>query len=303
MINYLKLFMLLMLILPINCFGDEGFSVFVIMKTERNEYSKVVTAFKKYLSSKQMLSGINTYYLQNEKANKILNNLNKNKKNLFLIFGSDVLEEVQGSIPGDVPIITAVVDYKGIQPANVTGIKFSVPSGLKIQEIRRIIPQVKTYGVLYSQESMYYVDEISQACSRRNIKLVKKQVTNENLAGALESILNEIDCFLIIPDNNLYNLQTLKFVLLQSLSKKVPCIGLSRYFTKAGALASIESDCDEMGVQTGEIAESIYSGKSPSSIKIQQPRKAEYSLNLLIAEKLGIKFPDGILDGASEVFK
>ena len=97
--------------------------------------------------------------------------------------------------------------------------------------------------------------------------------------------------------------QTAKAILLTSFRNKVPFIAPSSAWVKAGALYSLEVDYNDIGVQTGEMADSVLRGKRVGSITPQEPREVRYSLNLRTAEHMRLKFSGDIVSGAAQVFE
>ncbi len=66
-------------------------------------------------------------------------------------------------------------------------------------------------------------------------------------------------------------------------------------------MLSFDCDYKDLGKQTGEVALRILNGEKPSDLQFVRPRKFVISLNLLIAKRLGIVIPSGIIQEASEV--
>jgi putative ABC transport system substrate-binding protein len=89
---------------------------------------------------------------------------------------------------------------------------------------------------------------------------------------------------------------------LESVKQRFPVIGLSRFYTKDGALLSFDCDYKDLGRQAGEIAMRIIEGAKPQEIHPVAPRKLSYSLNMAVAEKFGIKFTPDIVKGAGYLY-
>jgi putative ABC transport system substrate-binding protein len=83
----------------------------------------------------------------------------------------------------------------------------------------------------------------------------------------------------------------------------VPIVGLSSSYTRAGALASFEADYADMGRQAAEMALRIAGGQSPRAIKPSGPRRVKTSINLAVAERLGIAFDPEAIKEADDVFR
>ena len=66
-------------------------------------------------------------------------------------------------------------------------------------------------------------------------------------------MLNDSDVLIALPDPIVFNLRTTRNILLSTYRKRVPVIGFSKSYVKAGALAAIYSTPEFIGKQTGEI--------------------------------------------------
>jgi putative ABC transport system substrate-binding protein len=80
-------------------------------------------------------------------------------------------------------------------------------------------------------------------------------------------------------------------------------VGLSRYYSKDGAIISFDCDYLDMGKQAGELAVKIIDGTKPKDIASVQPRKINFSLNLIVAKKLGVKFSPEIIKAATFIYE
>jgi putative ABC transport system substrate-binding protein len=90
----------------------------------------------------------------------------------------------------------------------------------------------------------------------------------------------------------------MEFIFLHTLRSKLPFMGLSPAFVKAGALLALAIDYQEVGTQCGGLAARILSGESPSALPITTPQKTILHVNLKTAETLGLKIPADRLKGA-----
>jgi len=95
---------------------------------------------------------------------------------------------------------------------------------------------------------------------------------------------------------------TAKNILLSTFRASVPVVGLSKSWTKAGALYSLQPDYSDVGRQCGEMALRILEGATTSSMLPEYPEKVTYSLNSRTAEYMKMEFPEKLLKGADEVY-
>ncbi|MBU1486777.1 ABC transporter substrate-binding protein, partial [bacterium] len=200
-------------------------------------------------------------------------------------------------------VFSMVLDPGMIVGPNITGVSLDIPAGMKLKEVKRILPDIKRIGLIYSPGTISKYREISQVCRELDLQLITRKIDDrKDLPGALKGISRQIDCFLMIPDPKIYFPKSVEHLLLESLRRKFPVIGLSSFYTKAGALISFDCDYKDLGRQAGEITLKILDGEKPANIQPQKPRKIKFSLNLLAAQRLDIKIPSAIVEEASEVF-
>jgi putative tryptophan/tyrosine transport system substrate-binding protein len=191
---------------------------------------------------------------------------------------------------------------KGSGDSYAAGILLDISPAMKIAGIKKVLPNTKTIGMVYSPGSAEVYDSYKAECAKNGIELKAKIINGESeFSGALNEILQGVDCFMIIVDPKIYYSQTVKYLLLESGKNKCPVVGLSSFYTKAGALVSFDCDYKDIGAQSADIAAKILGGEDPSAIGVQNPRKVRYTINMVTAGKMGIKIPPQAAKEASEV--
>lgn len=108
-----------------------------------------------------------------------------------------------------------------------------------------------------------------------------------NLLDAFQSLKGKVDFVIAQPDVELYNSATLKPLVMASLENRLPIVGFSAAFVRAGALAGVYPDFHELGKQTGELMIRILSGH-PAHLD-EEPRSVVISVNPRIARLIGIE--------------
>jgi putative tryptophan/tyrosine transport system substrate-binding protein len=109
----------------------------------------------------------------------------------------------------------------------------------------------------------------------------------EKLLAAFASLKGEVDFVITEPDSGLYNSATVKPLVLASLEQRLPIIGFSAAFVRAGTLAGIYPDFYELGRQTGEMMIRILDGKSPRGD--EEVRKVVVAVNQRISRLIGVE--------------
>ncbi len=104
-----------------------------------------------------------------------------------------------------------------------------------------------------------------------------------SLKGAVDFVITE-------PDSGLYNSATVKPLVLASLEQRLPIVGFSAAFVRAGALTGVYPDFYELGRQTGEMMLHILEGKSPRGE--EEARKVVVAVNQRISRLIGVEPAD-----------
>ena len=170
--------------------------------------------------------------------------------------------------------------------------------------LTKVMPHAKNIGILYDPvKNSQRVESAGKIAKDFGIDLRMQRVERpSDLPDALESISKRVDVLFGIPDQLVYTPQTASHILLFSLKNKVPFIGLSGTWVKAGALFALECDYKDIGAQCAEVAINLLQGrKSPT--EHLGPRKILYSLNLRTAAQMQLDVPDSIIQGASQVYR
>jgi putative ABC transport system substrate-binding protein len=155
-------------------------------------------------------------------------------------------------------------------------------------------------GVIYNpSETESVIQEATKAAEEIGLKLVSIPIiSEEEVPEALRTLDGKVDALWSVADSTVFSRGSTKFILLHTLRNKIPFIGLSPAFVKAGALMALATDYQEVGTQCGELAVRILSGDHPSSLPITMPRTITMYLNLNTAEILGLEVPSDQMKGA-----
>jgi putative ABC transport system substrate-binding protein len=160
-------------------------------------------------------------------------------------------------------------------------------------------------GVLFNpRENQDKVSAASKVAKGTGLTLVPKSVeTPRALPDALDDVSRTIDVLWGIPDSVVMTPQTAEPILLSTLKSKIPFVGLSTSWVKAGALYALDRDYVDIGLQSGELAGKLLNGTSANSIPHAYPRKVAYVLNLKTANLINLDLPQDLIRGALQVFQ
>jgi putative ABC transport system substrate-binding protein len=287
--------------------GREG-RVFVLLNYESPQSKEMVEGFKAHLLSQDKSMKIETLSLSGEaKAGKrILEEMKKRKPDLIYAVGSLALDLTSAEIK-DVPIIAGFVlrgeDLKGAP--NLTGVSLEFPVEVQFRWMQRFLPSFNPIGVIYNPpENQKRIDEASRVASKMGLKLEAQAVSHpKDLPTAMNFMAKRAQVLWAIPDGMVLTPETVKHVLLFSFRNRIPLVGLSEAWVKAGALYALGWNFADLGSQCGEMAWKVLNGDKPSSIPPASPRKVVYSINLKIASHLKVDISEELVKGAKEVYQ
>ena len=109
----------------------------------------------------------------------------------------------------------------------------------------------------------------------------------DKLLATFASLKGSVDLVIAPPDTELFNSATVKPLVLASLDQRIPIVGFSAAFDRAGALAGVYPDFFDAGRRTGELIAQILAGKSQGVE--EDVRKVKVAVNQQIARLLGVE--------------
>lgn len=165
------------------------------------------------------------------------------------------------------------------------------PFKRQLDLIAALLPRVDSIGLLYSA-SPREINAMHMLATARRMELYEQSVnlTSGSSASALYSALQELlyhsEVLLALPDAEIYNASTIRNILLATYRKRVPLIGLSAAYVKAGALAAVYSTPEQIALQSVGIINNFAEKHSLPSA--QYAKEFEVSVNEQVARSLGL---------------
>lgn len=277
--------------------------VSVVFPSDVEAYRQAWSGFKGFFDENGVSLSVSEYNLKEEEPEAVYSQINQEKPDIVVTLGTKASKLAKEKIK-DIPVVFCMVfKPQEIAGSNITGVSIEISAEIKLQGLKRILPEAKDIGVIYSTRSTQAYEEVSEVCRKMGFKLLEKRIDSEReFSQALQDISRQIDCFMMLPDSKIYSPISVKHLLLESLRKEFPVVGLSSVYTQAGALFSFECDYNNLGRQAAKMALKILNNERPTDIKPSMPRKMNLSLNLATAKRLGIEIPSQIIKDAREVF-
>lgn len=157
--------------------------------------------------------------------------------------------------------------------------------------IKYLLPEARRIGLLISRENAQLIDPLEHDAERLDLKLVVSIVDEEaHLGRQLAVMLDQIDVLLALPDIKIHNRQNVSSILLTTYRNRIPLIGFSSAYVKAGALAAIYSTPENIGDHLADLIDQLYTS-TVIPTQVIYPKYFSVSINSRVAHSLAIQLP------------
>jgi len=207
----------------------------------------------------------------------------------------------------DIPVIfSAITDpvKAKLDKGNITGTSDKLPVDAQLELIRRLQPEAKTIGILYTTSepnSVSSIAEYQEKAPQYGFTIEALGVTQQSeVTLAVDSLIAKgVDCFSNLTDNNVVGV--LSSVLEKTNEAGIPVYGSEVEQVKIGCVASAGIDYYELGRQTGIMAAKILKGEATAAeMPYETISDFNYYINSVAISEMGIKVPADIAEKAIE---
>lgn len=207
----------------------------------------------------------------------------------------------------DVPVIfTAISDpvEAKLDSGNVTGTSDKLPVSAQLDLIRKLQPDAKKIGIIYTlsePNSVSAIRDYEASAGEYGFEIVTVGVTAQSeVTQAVDTLINQgVDCLSNLTDNTVVGV--LAGILEKTNEAGIPVYGSEIEQVKKGCVASAGIEYYELGIQTGEMAAKILKGEAKASdIPYETISEYDYYINSAAADLLGVAIPAEIRDAATE---
>ena len=291
---------------PSLLFGDTV-DVAIVTSREIAPYRAAYEGFKEVMDSAGIRYRTTEYRTETEgrRRSEVVQKLRSQRPDLILTIGSAATQAVASEIR-DIPIVfSLVLDGPALHELgeNVTGASMAIPLEVQFEKLHEAMPEARKFGVLFNPEkSGALVAEAGAVVEAMGLELVALPVATEaEILLAVEQLEGKVDLLWSVADPTILTPPIVRFILLSTLRHKIPFIGLSPSYVRAGALLSFSCDYQDVGRQAAEQALQVLRGNAPDQLPITFPRSVSTHLNLNTADKLEIEISDPIRQMATVV--
>ena len=270
-------------------------------------FPAVLQGINNLLAARQVAAAITTIHLDQEGATSdtALREALAGKPEVIVCLGSAACENPLVRAAG-VPVVYGMIFKPEAPPAPAglfTGVSLDFAIDTELELLAQFIPHTRNVGVLYNPaENSRKIAQAQNIAEKLGLNLIAVPVnTLKDLPLALTRILLDASVIWGINDPVVLSPQTANNVLLHSFRNRIPFVGLSEAWVKAGALYALDRDYEDIGAQCGELIVEILAGTRPSRGNVF-PRKILYYLNMKTAKHMKLDFPAAIIDGAAKIY-
>jgi len=198
------------------------------------------------------------------------------------------------------PVAGGLIKSMSASANNLTGASMDLPFSLQFSYMRELKPGLKKIGVIYSEkETGAVVREAKRSARLMGLELISEAVEGpQGVPGAIKRLKGRVDFMWSVADGNVFTRETVRELLLVSLRKKIPLMGLSPAFVKAGALFAVSIHPDMVGRQAAGLTMDVLGGKKPSGIPVAVPTDGDLLVNRNTLKILGLEPSPSIFEKA-----
>ncbi|MDP6635610.1 MAG: ABC transporter substrate binding protein [Phycisphaerae bacterium] len=192
---------------------------------------------------------------------------------------------------------------------NVSGVSTDVPIASQFALIARALPRARVIGMLFSSKSKKSVKHLAAAKSAlpKGWRIVSVDVArHKSHANAMFTLLiKEIDIVWTSPDSSVFNSQSVRYLLLTALKKKVPVFGFSAGFVRIGAMFGVSVNPGVQGEQAADMTDRVLQVASGASGVETRAPAVMYGtvVNLIVANRIGVNLPEKLVKSADTVYR
>jgi putative ABC transport system substrate-binding protein len=280
--------MLSVLIIILLCHGlaEAGHEIITVQSTDYKPFEEAIKGFERSCDA-----NLQRIIIAESQEKDVVREIKLKRPDIVLVVGPDALSIVKRI--KDTPIVYLMVpNPQSILSGeeNITGVRMDIPPNRQLQAILQHLPHTKRVGLLYDPKNTgYLMEEARQAAGEMGIVLTAKEVRHaREVATSAMEMKGDIDVFWMLPDVTVMTPETVEFLGLFSLKYRIPLLAPAEKWLDMGAFVSTEIDAFDMGVQAGDMANKILSGKHVKHVQQAHARTYVVSSNVMVAGKLGI---------------
>lgn len=199
------------------------------------------------------------------------------------------------------PIAAELVESLEVPGGNITGTSDAVSAEMIMKLALEITPDIKTIGALYNTSevnSVSVINDLKVFADANGLKIIEAPVMNSSevqqsatfLAGKVDAVFSPID-------NTVAS--TMPIITQTLIDAKIPFYVGADSMVNDGGLATYGINYTVLGQETGKMAAQVLNGTDPGTIPVMTMKDMNIYINQNTAEKIGVTFPQSVIDKAT----
>lgn len=284
-----------------------GDKIAVLVSSSTPPFEETLAGFRDYLARQGIRVEYEVYRLDGDvaQADLAVQKIKQGKARAILALGSLGMQAAAQNAP-EIPVVSCLVLRPDtiVKAPNATGVGLEFPLETQFGWLKTILPRAKTIGVIYNPgENKKRVEDAARAARRLGLSLDAVAVyTPQDIPSALTALSRRVDALWGLADALTLSPQMAKHILLFAFRNKIPFVGPSDAWVRAGALYALDWDYSDLGCQCGEMAAQVLRGTPAKAIHSSTPRKVLYSVNLKTAEQIKVTISEQLAEKARNVY-
>lgn len=265
-----------------------------IVHEQNDSYREVIAAAGETLKNQNPEIRINTL-IMDEKGAALISSLPPAERRLFIPVGSLAAGSVIQSQPAN-PVFTVLVPKQTFDnikaktgnSASVNALYLDQPFERQIRLAQLIRADELRLTAILGPTSMHHQAALEAAAGKLGQKIdIAINDNPDRLDDTLNRVLATNNLLLAIPDPKIFNNQNVQYLFLSTYRNKVPILGFSAPYVKAGALAAVFSTTAQIGKDLAEIIlDWQNSGYASAKLHSTYPRNFTVKVNNQVARSL-----------------
>ena len=211
------------------------------------------------------------------------------KADLIIVLDKDIIEKLPSERP---PTLFVLPQPLAIELQKKDSALYWTPSlAMQLALIKAILPATNRVGMLVSadNEDQSWLRTFKQYATEKGIEVLIQTVDKSRIGRQVSDLAVSTNVLLAQPDSNIYNRETIRFILLAAYRQNTALIGPSLAFVNAGSLATLYASPNTVNQEIAQRVQYFLKQKKlPNTGRIKQ---MELSINPQVAKSLGLKIP------------
>lgn len=201
------------------------------------------------------------------------------------------------------PVAAKLVPGWEASKTNVTGVSDELPLAPQIDLMKKIVPNLKSVGYVYSPgevNSTIVLEQLKTALAPHNITVAAAPAQRSaDVSTAARSLKGKADLIYTSLDNNVVS--ALESLYKVAVENKLPLVASDTDSVKRGAVAALGVNYTDLGKKAGESVARILKGEKAGDIPSVRMEKLDLIVNKKHAQEQGLTLSDEVLKEAAEV--